>query len=127
MPEQLPSRLAMRSAAVNGTPAVSMPISYRHEPAVRRCARHEKYFFLPGASSSIWDCRLIRRPAKDARLKREPCPGRVQGKAFGHQKMAVSIRQRHAGPGIKSGNDGVFGPSVVSRVSKGGNISQIRT
>ena len=42
-----------------------------------RCARHEKDFFLLGASSSVWDCRLIRRPAKDARRKREPCLGRV--------------------------------------------------
>ena len=42
-----------------------------------RCARHEKDFFLLSASSSVWDCRLIRRPAKDARRKREPCLGRV--------------------------------------------------
>jgi len=42
-----------------------------------RCARHDKDFFLLGASSSVWDCRLIRRPAKDARRKREPCLGRV--------------------------------------------------
>ena len=28
------------------------------------CARHEKDFFLLSASSSVWDCRLIRRPAK---------------------------------------------------------------
>jgi len=41
------------------------------------CARHEKDFFLLSASSSVWDCRLIRRPAKDARRKREPCLGRV--------------------------------------------------
>ena len=45
-----------------------------------RCARHEKDFFLLGASSSVWDCRLIRRPAKDARRKREPCLGRVTRK-----------------------------------------------
>jgi len=45
-----------------------------------RCARHEKDFFLFGASSSVWDCRLIRRPAKDARRKREPCLGRVTRK-----------------------------------------------
>ena len=37
-----------------------------------RCARHEKDFFLLSASSSVWDCRLIRRPAKDVRRKREP-------------------------------------------------------
>jgi serine/threonine protein kinase len=42
-----------------------------------RCARHEEAFFLLSASSSVWDCRLIRRPAKDARRKREPYLGRV--------------------------------------------------
>src|ERR1700687_4363729 len=45
-----------------------------------RCARHEKDFFLFGASSSVWDCRLIRRPAKDACRKREACLGRVTRK-----------------------------------------------
>jgi hypothetical protein len=45
-----------------------------------RCARHEKDFFLLGASSSVWDYRLIRRPVKDARRKREPCLGRVTRK-----------------------------------------------
>ena len=33
-----------------------------------------KDFFLPGGSSSVWNCRLIRRPAKDARRKRVPWP-----------------------------------------------------
>jgi hypothetical protein len=28
---------------------------------------HLQDFFLFGASSSVWDCRLIRRPTKDAR------------------------------------------------------------
>jgi hypothetical protein len=51
-----------------------------------RCARREKDFFLLSASSSVWDCRLIRRPANDARRKREPCLGRITRK--GHQKMA---------------------------------------
>jgi len=45
-----------------------------------RFARHEKDFFLFGVSSSVWDCRLIRRPAKDARRKREPCLARVTRK-----------------------------------------------
>jgi hypothetical protein len=42
-----------------------------------RCARHEKDFFLLGASSSVWDYRLISRPAKDAHRKSELCLGRV--------------------------------------------------
>src|SRR5882672_3068958 len=54
-----------------------------------RCARHEKDFFLLGASSSVWDCRLIRRPAKDARRKREPCLGRVQEKELAFRKIAL--------------------------------------
>src|SRR6266403_1867047 len=41
------------------------------------CARHEKDFFLLSASSSVWNCRLIRRPAKDTRRKSELCLGRV--------------------------------------------------
>src|SRR5271163_3838979 len=41
---------------------------WKHCSSPIRCARHEKDFFLLGASSSVWDCRLIRRPAKDARL-----------------------------------------------------------
>jgi hypothetical protein len=53
-----------------------------------RCARHEEDFFLLGASSAVWDCMLIRRPAKDAHRNRELCLGRLQGKTFGHQKMA---------------------------------------
>jgi hypothetical protein len=35
MVEQLPSRLAMHSAPVNGTTAVSMLISHHHEPAAK--------------------------------------------------------------------------------------------
>jgi hypothetical protein len=34
-----------------------------------------------------WDCRLIRRPAKDARRRHEPSSAGLQAKAFGHQKM----------------------------------------
>jgi hypothetical protein len=41
-----------------------------------RCARHEKDFFLLGANSSVWDYRLICRPAQDAR-RSELCLGRV--------------------------------------------------
>jgi hypothetical protein len=50
---------------------------------------HERDFVLLGASSSVWDCRLIRRPAKDARRKSETCFGRVTRKGVGHQKVAV--------------------------------------
>src|SRR5437773_12095247 len=46
-------------------------------------------FFLLGASPSVRDCRLIRRPVKDACRKREPCLGRLPGRAFAHQKMAL--------------------------------------
>src|ERR1700739_2492943 len=45
--------------------------------------------FLPGASASVWDCRLIRRPAKAARRRPEPCLGRVTRKVFGRQKIAL--------------------------------------
>jgi hypothetical protein len=45
--------------------------------------------FLLGASASIWDCRLIRRPVKAARRRLERCLGRVTGKVFGRQKMAL--------------------------------------
>jgi hypothetical protein len=34
-----------------------------------------------GGSSSVWVCRLIRRPAKDARRRREPCLGLVTRKS----------------------------------------------
>jgi hypothetical protein len=50
---------------------------------------HLQDFFLFGASSSVWDCRLIRRPAKDARRRHEPSSAGLQAKAFGHQKMAL--------------------------------------
>jgi hypothetical protein len=54
-----------------------------------RCARHEKDFFLFGASSSVWDCRLFvdRRKMLVENVNRALAG--LQGKAFGHQKMAV--------------------------------------
>jgi hypothetical protein len=41
---------------------------------------HLQDFFLFGESSSVWDCRLIRRPAKDARSEdtNRPRPGYKQ-------------------------------------------------
>ena len=58
-----------------------------------RCARHEKDFFLLGASSSVWDCRLICRPAKDARRKSEPCLGRVTRKSvWSSEDLLLSLR-----------------------------------
>ena len=50
---------------------------------------HLQDFFLLGASSSVWDCRLIRRPAKEARRRHEPSSAGLQAKAFGHQKIAL--------------------------------------
>jgi hypothetical protein len=47
----------------------------------------------PGSSissgGSVWDCRLIRRPANDARRRHEPFSAGLQTKALGHQKMAL--------------------------------------
>jgi hypothetical protein len=45
-----------------------------------RCVLNQKDFFLFGASSSVWDCGLIRRPAKDARSEdmNRPRPGYKQ-------------------------------------------------
>src|SRR6266478_1363027 len=58
-----------------------------------RCARHEENFFLLGASSAVRDCRLIRRPVKDARRKREPCLGRVTRKrVWSSEKWLLSLR-----------------------------------
>jgi hypothetical protein len=53
-----------------------------------RCARHEKDFFLLSASSSIWDCRLIRRPAK---MLAENVNRALAGL---HQKMALESTLR---------------------------------
>jgi hypothetical protein len=50
---------------------------------------HLEDFFLFGASSSVWDCRLIRRPAKDARRRHEPSSAGLHAKTFCHQKMAL--------------------------------------
>src|SRR5882724_8763035 len=58
-----------------------------------RCALHKKDLFLFGGSSSVWDCRLIRRPAKDARRRREPCLGRVTRKSvWSQEKFLLSLR-----------------------------------
>lgn len=62
-----------RALAVSKTEACLSP---------NRCVPQERDFFLLGACRSVWDCRRIRRSAKDVRRKRERCLGRVTGKSI---------------------------------------------
>jgi hypothetical protein len=55
--------------------------------------RTGREFFLFGASSSLWDRRLIRRPAKDARSEdmNRPRPGYKQSDAERAKQFALAI------------------------------------
>jgi hypothetical protein len=57
-----------------------------------RCAPHQKDFFLLGGSSSVWDCRLIRRPAEVLAENAYLALPALQEREFGHQKMALGSR-----------------------------------
>ena len=80
-------------STVLGQTAPSNPAQQKRavSPVVRQIvvSLHLQDIFLSGARSSVWDCRLIRRPAKDARRRPEPSSAGLQAKAFGHQKMAL--------------------------------------
>jgi hypothetical protein len=66
-----------------------------------RCTRHEKDFFLLGASSSVWDCRLIVDRRKMLAENVNRALAGLQGKVFGHQKMALesTLRLHNDGAG----------------------------
>ena len=59
-----------------------------------RCARHERDSFLLGARSSVGDCRLIVDRRKMLAENVNRALAGLQGKAFGHQKMALESTLR---------------------------------
>ena len=54
--------------------------------------RHQKDFFPLDLSTSVLDGRLIRRMAKDARRKGEPCLGGLQEKSLVFRTIALESK-----------------------------------